>query len=149
MNEKVCFFRRKANRQKAVETLDKLKDNLSLQQFLSDCEELREWIEEKMIRAQDETYRDAKTIHSKFVRHQAFQSELESNKERLERLQEAAVRLSGDKPDLSPRIDKQMSDLTAQWSELERTTKEKGEKLFDANRKALYVQTCEVMIVQL
>lgn len=49
--------RREANREKAAAVLDKLKDALGLQQFLSDCEELREWIEEKMIRAQDETYR--------------------------------------------------------------------------------------------
>lgn len=49
--------RREANHEKAIQLLDKLKDSLALQQFLSDCEELREWIEEKMIRAQDETYR--------------------------------------------------------------------------------------------
>lgn len=49
--------RREANREKALDALEKLKDALALQQFLSDCEELREWIEEKMIRAQDETYR--------------------------------------------------------------------------------------------
>lgn len=49
--------RREANREKANTLLSKLKDALALQQFLSDCEELREWIEEKMIRAQDETYR--------------------------------------------------------------------------------------------
>jgi spectrin beta len=66
--------RREANRERALAMLEKLKESLGLQQFLSDCEELREWIEEKMIRAQDETYRDAKTITSKFVRHQAFKS---------------------------------------------------------------------------
>lgn len=41
-----------------------------------------------MITAQDETYRDAKNIHSKYVRHQAFESEIAANKERLEKLQE-------------------------------------------------------------
>lgn len=52
--------RREANREKAAAVFAKLKDALALQQFLSDCEELREWIEEKMIRAQDETYRYVK-----------------------------------------------------------------------------------------
>jgi spectrin beta len=52
--------RREANRERALAMLEKLKESLGLQQFLSDCEELREWIEEKMIRAQDETYRDGK-----------------------------------------------------------------------------------------
>lgn len=59
MHKKACNIeeRREANREKAQSMLDKLKDALSLQQFLSDCEELREWIEDKMVRAQDETYR--------------------------------------------------------------------------------------------
>ena len=43
-----------------------------------------------MIRAQDETYRDAKTIHSKFTRHQAFESEIQANKERLQQLQDVS-----------------------------------------------------------
>lgn len=79
------------NFEKAAHLLEKLKDALALQQFLSDCEELREWIEEKMIRAQDETYRDAKTVHSKFMRHQAFEAEIQSNKERLGQLQEVRL----------------------------------------------------------
>uniref|UniRef100_A0A914UUW0 Spectrin alpha chain-like protein n=1 Tax=Plectus sambesii TaxID=2011161 RepID=A0A914UUW0_9BILA len=120
-------------------------DSLALQQFLSDCEELREWIEEKMIRAQDETYRDAKTITSKFVRHQAFQSELQSNKERLEQLQTAATKLVDDKPEFHGTIDPHISDLATQWEQLEKTTEEKGQKLFDANRQQLYVQSISDM----
>lgn len=133
--------RRDANREKAKQVLDKLKDALSLQQFLSDCEELREWIEEKMIRAQDETYRDAKTITSKFVRHQAFQSELQSNKERLDELRHAAIRLADVKPEFVDTISPQVQELAAQWETLEKTTDEKGQKLFDANRQQLYVQS--------
>ena len=41
-----------------------------------------------MIIAQDETYRDSKNIHSKFVRHQAFESEIAANKDRLTKLEE-------------------------------------------------------------
>ncbi|CAD6199906.1 unnamed protein product [Caenorhabditis auriculariae] len=133
--------RREANREKAQAVLAKLKDTLGLQQFLSDCEELREWIEEKMIRAQDETYRDAKTITSKFVRHQAFQSELQSNKERLEQLRHAAINLGDDKPEFHGTIDPQIEELATQWEQLEKTTEEKGQKLFDANRQQLYVQS--------
>ncbi|KAK0414269.1 hypothetical protein QR680_007238 [Steinernema hermaphroditum] len=137
--------RREANRERAMAGLDRLKDALALQQFLSDCEELREWIEEKMIRAQDETYRDAKTITSKFVRHQAFQSELQSNKERLEELRHAAVRLAEEKPEFLEMIDPQILDISTQWEQLEKTTEEKGQKLFDANRQQLYVQSISDM----
>ncbi|VDL64268.1 unnamed protein product, partial [Nippostrongylus brasiliensis] len=133
--------RREANRERAQALLAKLKDALALQQFLSDCEELREWIEEKMIRAQDETYRDAKTITSKFVRHQAFQSELQANKERLDQLQHAAIDLGAEKPEFTGTIDPQIVELAHQWEQLEKTTEEKGQKLFDANRQQLYVQS--------
>lgn len=37
--------------------------------------------------AQDETYRDAKTIHTKFVRHQAFEAEVFANKDVLVKLE--------------------------------------------------------------
>ncbi|GMR59132.1 hypothetical protein PMAYCL1PPCAC_29327 [Pristionchus mayeri] len=143
VHKKACNIeeRREANREKAQAMEDKLKDALSLQQFLSDCEELREWIEDKMVRAQDETYRDAKTITTKFVRHQAFESELQSNKERLEQLRHAAVHLADDKPEFHGTIDPQIEELATQWEELEKTTEEKGQKLFDANRQQLYVQS--------
>ena len=41
-----------------------------------------------MIAAQDETYRDAKNIHSKYMRHQAFESEIAANKDRLHKLEQ-------------------------------------------------------------
>jgi hypothetical protein len=55
---------------------------------LQDCEELSEWVQEKNITAQDETYRSAKTVHSKWTRHQAFEAEIASNKDRLFRIQQ-------------------------------------------------------------
>jgi len=64
--------RRHSNRERAQQLSDKLKDDLQLHQFLQDCDELNEWIQEKYIIAQDETYRSAKTIHSIWTRHQAF-----------------------------------------------------------------------------
>ncbi|CAG2066581.1 unnamed protein product, partial [Timema podura] len=116
--------RRNANRDKAMQYMDKLKDQLQLHQFLQDCEELGEWVQEKHITAQDETYRSAKTVHSKWTRHQAFEAEIASNKDRLFRIQ-------------------QISELGQQFDDLERTTKDKGERLFDANREVLLHQTCD------
>ena len=46
-----------------------------------------------MITAQDETYRDAKNIHSKYMRHQAFESEISANKERLDKLEDVSALL--------------------------------------------------------
>ncbi len=100
--------RREANRQRAVQLMDRLRDSLQLQQFLQDCEELQEWIQEKNIIAQDETYRSAKTVHSKWTRHQAFEAEIASNKDRLFNIQQAGEQLVREKPEMAeiinPRI---------------------------------------------
>ena len=82
-----AYFRRDANQDRANAQLVKLKDSQQLQQFLQECDELSEWLSDKMIAAQDESYRDAKNIHSKYVRYQAFESEIGANKDRLTKLE--------------------------------------------------------------
>ena len=47
------------------------------------------------------------------------------------------------KPETREQIEPMLSDLNKQWEDLETTTKEKGEKLFDANRSVLYEQSCD------
>lgn len=44
-------------------------------------------------------YRDAKNIHSKYMRHQAFESEIAANKAILEKLQDEGQKLMEEKPD--------------------------------------------------
>lgn len=63
--------------------------------------QLSEWLGDKMIAAQDETYRDAKNIHSKYMRHTAFESEIKSNKDRLEKLIREADDLITEKPEMA------------------------------------------------
>ncbi|XP_048516280.1 spectrin beta chain isoform X2 [Athalia rosae] len=135
--------RRNANRERANQVMDRLKDQLQLQMFLQDREELVEWVQEKHITAQDETYRSAKTVHSKWTRHQAFEAEIASNKDRLQHLQQAADELIQLKPELAEIIKPKVTELCDQFEELETTTKDKGERLFDANREVLIHQTCD------
>ncbi|XP_042895897.1 spectrin beta chain [Parasteatoda tepidariorum] len=135
--------RRNANHAQAAEMMEKLKDQLMLHHFLQDCEELNEWIQEKSIIAQDETYRSAKTIHSKWMRHQAFAAEVASNKNRLYQVEQAGKDLVTEKPELTPLVEPQLGEIARQFDDLENTTTEKGEKLFDANRQVLYEQTCD------
>ncbi|KAG8212716.1 hypothetical protein J437_LFUL019632, partial [Ladona fulva] len=123
--------------------MERLRDQLELHQFLQDCEELSEWIQEKNITAQDETYRSAKTVHSKWTRHQAFEAEIASNKDRLIRVQKAGEELMKQKPELAEVIVPKIQELGQQFDDLDRTTKEKGERLFDANREVLLHQTCD------
>ncbi|XP_059173308.1 spectrin beta chain-like isoform X3 [Physella acuta] len=135
--------RRDQNRQRADEQLERLKDQLNLQQFLQECDELRDWLQDKMAAAQDETYRDAKNLHSKYVRHQAFESEIAANKDRLNRVIEEGESIMQSKPETRAQIQIMIEDLSHQWEDLEVTTKQKGERLFDANRSTLYQQSCD------
>ena len=48
-----------------------------------------------------------------------------------------------DKPHLAEQIQPTLSTLENEWEVLEVATKEKGEKLFDANRGTLYQQSIE------
>lgn len=137
--------RRNANLRRAAEMTDKLKDQLQLQQFLSNCDELNEWMQEKSIVAEDETYRSAKTLHSKWTRHRAHELEIAANKDRLNRLRQEGEQLKADQPDLSKIVDARLDDIDNQFENLEQATKEKGQKLFDANRPLLYEQTCDAI----
>ncbi|XP_071530660.1 spectrin beta chain isoform X5 [Panulirus ornatus] len=135
--------RRQQNRDRAMEQMERLRDQLQVHQFLQDCEELNDWVQEKHIIAQDESYRSAKTVHSKWTRHQAFEAEIASNKDRLIRVQQAGEELVKEKPEMAEMIGPKITELNQHFDALETTTKEKGERLFDANRQVLYEQTCD------
>ncbi|XP_050732395.1 spectrin beta chain-like isoform X2 [Eriocheir sinensis] len=135
--------RRQQNRERAMEQMERLRDQLQVHQFLQDCEELNDWVQEKHIIAQDESYRSAKTVHSKWTRHQAFEAEIASNKDRLVRVQQAGEELVKEKPEMAEMIGPKITELNQHFEDLESTTKEKGERLFDANRQVLYEQTCD------
>ncbi|CAF2200217.1 unnamed protein product [Rotaria magnacalcarata] len=132
-----------ANRQCAVEMNEKLQESLQYFQFIQDCDDLKEWLDMKTLQAQDDTYRDTANIHTKYLRHQAFQAEISSNKERLLALKRHAEQLREEHPqqiDFTV-IDQRINELDDSWSKLEEITREKGERLFDANRSKLFQQS--------
>ncbi|XP_071480653.1 spectrin beta chain, non-erythrocytic 1-like [Diadema antillarum] len=137
--------RRKANRQAAEAMLEKLRDNRLLQSYLQEAEELGLWVVEKMVVAQEETYDGARSLHSKWQKHQAFEAELAANKERLDKLKEHGDELIKEKPETEEEVKAKIVDLEQQWNELENTTKEKGKTLFEANSQALFSQACDDM----
>ncbi|CAF1170255.1 unnamed protein product [Adineta ricciae] len=132
-----------ANRQTALEMHDKLHESLKYFQFIQDCDDLKEWLDMKSLQAQDDTYRDTANIHTKYLRHQAFQAEILSNKERLVALKEHADQLKAENRQLiDPNmIDQRIKELDDSWVNLEDITREKGERLFDANRSKLFQQS--------
>ncbi|CAF3538071.1 unnamed protein product [Adineta steineri] len=132
-----------SNRQSALEMHEKLQDSLKYFQFVQDCDDLKEWLDMKSLQAQDDTYRDTANIHTKYLRHQAFQAEILSNKERLLALKEHADQLKSEHPQIinSSIIDQRIHELDDSWVKLEDITRDKGERLFDANRSKLFQQS--------
>uniref|UniRef100_A0A8C5SG09 Spectrin beta chain, non-erythrocytic 1 n=1 Tax=Laticauda laticaudata TaxID=8630 RepID=A0A8C5SG09_LATLA len=134
--------RHKKNREVASELLMRLKDNRDLQKFLQDCQELSLWINEKMLTAQDMSYDEARNLHSKWLKHQAFMAELGSNKEWLDKIQKEGMQLIAEKPETEAIVKEKLTCLHQMWQVLESTTQTKAQRLFDANKAELFTQSC-------
>uniref|UniRef100_A0A8C8A744 Spectrin beta chain n=1 Tax=Oryzias sinensis TaxID=183150 RepID=A0A8C8A744_9TELE len=147
IQEKVDSIQERHNKNKemAKELLTKLKDNRELQHFLQDGQELTLWINEKMLTAQDMSYDEARNLHSKWQKHQAFMAELASNKDWLDKIDKEGQALVAEKPELKPVVQQTLEDLQRQWEELEGTTRTKAQCLFDANRAELFTQSCSAL----
>ncbi|XP_028856449.1 spectrin beta chain, erythrocytic-like [Denticeps clupeoides] len=133
--------RHNTNREKAVEVSGKLKDNRDLQHFLQNTQDLTLWINEKMLTAQDTSYDEARNLHSKWQKHQAFMAELASNKLWLSKIDQEGQELMESKPEFEPIVRERLTQLHDLWDHLESTTQEKARLLFDANRSELYDQS--------
>uniref|UniRef100_A0A4W6BXI9 Spectrin beta chain n=1 Tax=Lates calcarifer TaxID=8187 RepID=A0A4W6BXI9_LATCA len=134
--------RHKKNRAAASDLLSRLKDNRDLQKFLQDCQELSLWINEKMLTAQDMTYDEARNLHSKWLKHQAFMAELQSNKEWLDKIDKDGKTLMAEKPETEAMVKEKLASLKTMWEDLESTTQTKAKCLFDANKAELFTQSC-------
>ncbi|XP_030345104.1 spectrin beta chain, non-erythrocytic 1 isoform X1 [Strigops habroptila] len=134
--------RHRKNREAASELLMRLKDNRDLQKFLQDCQELSLWINEKMLTAQDMSYDEARNLHSKWLKHQAFMAELASNKEWLDKIEKEGMQLIAEKPETEAVVKEKLTGLHQMWEELESTTQTKAQRLFDANKAELFTQSC-------
>ncbi|XP_006159093.1 spectrin beta chain, non-erythrocytic 1 [Tupaia chinensis] len=134
--------RHRKNREAASELLMRLKDNRDLQKFLQDCQELSLWINEKMLTAQDMSYDEARNLHSKWLKHQAFMAELASNKEWLDKIEKEGMQLISEKPETEVVVKEKLTGLHKMWEVLESTTQTKAQRLFDANKAELFTQSC-------
>ncbi|XP_053908532.1 spectrin beta chain, non-erythrocytic 2 isoform X2 [Cuculus canorus] len=137
--------RHRRNREAAQELLGRLRDNWELQRFLQDGQELTLWINEKMLTAQDVSYEEARNLHSKWQKHQAFAAELAANRGWLEKMEKEGQQLATAKPELGSVVTEKLSELRALWEELEVTTRTKARRLFDANRAELCAQSCAAL----
>ncbi|XP_053417070.1 spectrin beta chain, non-erythrocytic 2 isoform X2 [Nycticebus coucang] len=137
--------RHRKNQEAAQQLLGRLRDNQEQQHFLQDCHELRLWIDEKMLTAQDVSYDEARNLHTKWQKHQAFMAELAANKDWLDKVDEEGRELTLEKPELKALVSEKLGDLHRRWDELETTTQAKARSLFDANRAELFAQSCSAL----
>ncbi|VDP84941.1 unnamed protein product [Echinostoma caproni] len=124
-----------------IENRSKLRDVQTFQAFIRDADEMELWITKKMQMTMDESYKDPKiNVQAKHQKHQAFEAELAANAERLQGIIGAGQRLianeqcKGQENIVQERIEK----LADQWDHLVNRSKEKSEKLQEANRQAQY-----------
>ncbi|XP_028917531.1 spectrin beta chain, non-erythrocytic 2 isoform X2 [Ornithorhynchus anatinus] len=137
--------RHKKNQDAVQQLLGRLRDNRERQHFLQDCHELTLWIDEKMLTAQDVSYDEARNLHTKWQKHQAFMAELAANKDWLDKIDKEGRALSSEKPELEPLVREKLKALHGRWEDLESTTQAKARSLFDANRAELFAQSCSAL----
>lgn len=96
--------RRNANHEKMAAALRRLRDALELQQFIQDAEDMYDWLNERLLIASEETYRDLSNIQGKVMKHRAFAAEIQANKERLDNICEVSLLLQYSCDDLTNRV---------------------------------------------
>ncbi|KAK2525224.1 hypothetical protein Q9233_008935 [Columba guinea] len=126
---------------KAEEAAGLLQDNHELQTFLQSCRELDAWVEEKMLTAQDTSYGEGRGLHGKWQKHQAFMAELEPNQGWLEKIEMEGKELAGRKPQYGEVVARRLMELRGRWDGLRGAAEEKGRRLLEAHRSALYAQS--------
>ncbi|XP_057348802.1 spectrin beta chain, non-erythrocytic 4 isoform X1 [Manis pentadactyla] len=129
------------NQLRAQQWMQKLHDQLGLQHFLRDCNELDGWIHEKMLMARDGTREDSHKLHKRWLRYQAFMAELAQNKEWLEKIEREGQQLMQEKPELAASVRKKLGEIRQCWAELESTTQAKARQLFEASKADQLVQS--------
>ncbi|NWR83248.1 SPTB1 protein, partial [Furnarius figulus] len=126
---------------KVEEAAGLLQDNHDLQTFLQSCREFDAWVEEKMLMAQDVSYGEARGLHSKWQKHQAFTAELAPNQSWLEKIEAEGTELATRKPQYSAVVTRRLEELRQRWDRLRGAAEEKGRQLFEAERSVLYAQS--------
>ena len=85
---KAVLTRRSELLEQANERRSQLDESHSLQQFLRDTEDAKNWVNEKSKITRDETYKDPSNLEAKIQQHQDFESELLANKGRIDAVSE-------------------------------------------------------------
>ncbi|XP_006740929.1 spectrin alpha chain, erythrocytic 1-like [Leptonychotes weddellii] len=115
----------------------KLGDYADLKKFHHDLEDLEEWISEMLPIACDESYKDPTNIQRKYLKHQAFENEVQGRAEEVEGVLNLGNSLiereacDGNEETMKG----QLEELDKHWNYLLEKTIDKGQKLNEASRQ--------------
>uniref|UniRef100_A0A8C8XDM1 Spectrin beta chain n=1 Tax=Panthera leo TaxID=9689 RepID=A0A8C8XDM1_PANLE len=133
--------RHRKNKEKAQEASATLRDNLELQNFLQNCQELTLWINDKLLTSQDVSYDEVRNLQNKWLKHQAFVADLASHQGWLDSIDAEGKQLMEEKPHYLALVSQRLEDLHRLWDELQATTQERTQHLSAARNSYLRSQT--------
>ncbi|XP_074654192.1 spectrin alpha chain-like [Tubulanus polymorphus] len=127
-------------KEQLIENRSKLNEAQTMQSFSRDADEMEAWLTERLQMATEESYRDPTNVQSKHQKHQAFEAELAANSDRLKQVLSAGEKLIERQQCLGSEdaVNSRIVNLTEQWEYLITKSREKSEKLKEANRQAVY-----------
>lgn len=112
-----------------------LSDSYNFQQFDRDCAETKGWINEKLKVATDDSYLDPTNLNGKVQKHQNFEVELNTNKNRLDEVIANGEQLIESDHMQSEKIRNKLEDISQLWHDLVSATDKKSIKLQEAQQQ--------------
>jgi len=112
-----------------------LQDSYNFQQFDRDCAETKGWINEKLKVATDDSYLDPTNLNGKVQKHQNFEIELNTNKNRIDELISNGDQLIDSDHINSDKIRDRLEEITQLWHDLVSATEKKSIKLQEAQQQ--------------
>uniref|UniRef100_A0A670YZN6 Spectrin alpha chain, non-erythrocytic 1 n=1 Tax=Pseudonaja textilis TaxID=8673 RepID=A0A670YZN6_PSETE len=132
------------HRFKELSTLrrQKLEDSYRFQFFQRDADELEKWIQEKLQIASDESYKDPSNLQGKLQKHQAFEAEVQANSGAIVKLDETGNQMINEGHFAMEVIRSRLQELHRMWELLLEKMREKGVRLFHAQKLVQYLREC-------
>jgi len=123
-------------KEQMIEKRSKIGETQSIKEFSKDVDVIGDWISEKLQMALDESYKDPATIQSTHKTHEAFESELKANTDRIENVIKIGTSLIENQQCAGSEeaVKEKLKNINEQWQLLTTKTTEKSFKIKEANR---------------
>ncbi|XP_055956724.1 spectrin beta chain, non-erythrocytic 2 isoform X1 [Patella vulgata] len=127
--------RRSQVKNRSEQRKQQLADNLLYAKFNQDAAEAEGWIDDKLKVAYEDDFQNSTDLHDKMKKlqkHQAFESEIVANKDRINKIKQNGELLIKKKHSASPEIKKVGDRLGSKWGELLKASSNRGRGLEEA-----------------